>query len=248
MEQTLVLVSRFNLPHPIWAGRSAEDYRTWLDWRIELFRRLTVQSVRNCYDKPDRWLIMVDTREHDFLDELTASVTGLPVTIVPYTGRDLPSSIRHTLSDLGFPRRILTCRLDTDDLVNTGFFKRLRSTKITSAEARAGTVISYPGGAIYDCLGDAFYFDNYFNNPFLCYVEEVDRSEDLRTVFCAQHIDLIDQSAHVKFLRSFTPFWASTIHDKNLANQSLQNSMQISFKNKRKLKRQFGIAPRGRDA
>lgn len=243
MEHTLVLISRFNLPHRIWADRSAEEYLAWLDARIELFRTLTARSLRNCYDKPDRWLIMVDTRTHDFLDQLAGSVAGLPVTFVPYTGLDLPGSIREALSDLTYPRRVLTCRLDTDDLVNNGFFKRLRGTTISHAEARAGTVISFPGGAIYHRPEDTFYFDSYPNNPFLCYVEEVDRADDLRTVFCTQHIDLIDRSAHAKFLRSFTPFWASTVHDVNLVNQSLQNSMKMALRNKHKLKRQLGIAP-----
>jgi hypothetical protein len=243
MNTKLVLISRFNLPYRVWADRTEDDYRDWIRDRINLFRDLTARSVRNCYEKPDVWLIFVDNRVVNVNDELTEITKGLPVKLVEYSGIPLPVAIQKALSNFSYPARIITCRLDTDDLVASGIFRAFRggAQKATTQEAQDGTVLSCAGGAIYDASRDTFFFSNYPDNPFLGLLEEVAAPEDLRTVFMSQHPDLISNNEHVQALRSFGPLWASVVHGDNVANQSLLNTARFAFADTKQLKNAFGI-------
>lgn len=241
MKTQFVLASRFNWPHKVWDTRSEQAYRDWVQNRLELFRNLTVPSVRNSYGELDRWLIMIDPRIVDIREDLTEMTRGLPVRLVEYKGRDLATSIQMGLSDLDYPARVMTCRLDTDDLIGAGMISGYRAAEITEDEARDGVVLSFPGGAVYSAAEEKFYFSNYPENPFLCYVEECAAAEDIRTVYQAMHVDMLDRSPHARILRAFLPQWASVVHGDNVANQSLLGGARFSYAETDELKAYFGI-------
>ncbi len=236
-----VFISRFNLPHPAWETRSAEAYRDWIANRLKLFSEFTVPSVRNTHGKFDRWLILIDTRVVDIKSDLLEMTKGLPVQIVEYTGHTLVRMIQIALEDLSFPSCVMTCRLDTDDLVGAGIVPGYRAAKVTEKEVQDGIVLSFPGGAIYASDEDRFYYTSYPENPFLCYVEKKNRAEDLHTVYQAMHVDMLDVVSHAKMLRSFGPLWASVVHGENVANQSLMGAARFSFAETKQLKKFFGV-------
>lgn len=241
MTAKLVAISRFNLPHPIWKERSAQDYRDWLKSRVDLFTRLTVPSFRNCYEKPDVWLIMVDERNEPVSEMLAPLLKGLSVKLVSYNGAQLGVRIQQALADLSYPCQIRTCRIDTDDLIAAGYFAQYRNIKVPESWADKGAVLSYPGGALYDSATERFYISCYPDNPFLCYIENCARPDDMQTVFKTMHTKLIEQSAHVKMLRSFGPMWASVLHGENLANESLRNTVRFELQPTDALERLFGL-------
>lgn len=239
-----VLISRFNWPHPVWEERGKQAYLDWVQGRVKLFADLTAPSVRNTFGKLDRWLIMIDSRTIDVREELLEITRGLPVKLVEYSGRSLPQSIQIALSDLDFPARVMTCRLDTDDLIGAGLIEGYRAAEITEEEARDGVVLSFPGGAVYSTAEKRFFYTSYPENPFLCYVEDRSAAEDLQTVFMVMHVDMIKKSAHAKMLRGFGPQWVSVVHGDNVANQSLLGGARFSFAETDQLLRYFGMVSR----
>ncbi len=241
MDPQFILVSRFNWPHPIWKTRSAEAYRDWVQGRVKLFADFTAPSVRNGHGQIDRWLILIDTRQVDVRADLAALTRDLPVQFVEYAGHNLVRSVQIALSDLSFPARVMTCRLDTDDLIGASFIQGYRAARISDEEARAGVVLSYPGGAVYAAEEQRFYFSSYPENPFLCYVEDRAAADELQTVYQAMHVDMLDIGAPVKMLRAFRPAWASVVHGDNVANQSLMGAASQPYAQPRKLMRYFGI-------
>ncbi len=240
-----VLISRFNWPHPIWAERSKQAYLDWVQGRVKLFADLTAPSVRNSFGKLDRWLIMIDTRAIDIREELLEVTSGLPVKLVEYAGRNLVQSIQIGLSDLDYPARVMTCRLDTDDLIGAGLIRGYRAAEISDEEAHDGVVLSFPGGAVYSTDEKRFYYTSYPENPFICYVEDRNKADDLQTVFMAMHVDMIDKSKHVRMLRGFGPQWASVVHGDNVANQSLMGAARFSFAEIDQLTKYFGLSRKG---
>jgi len=241
MVDKLILISRFNLPHPIWKERTQEAYEAWIRDRIILFRELTARSLRNCYNKPDLWLIMVDDSAVNVTDELSKITKGLPVKFVQYSGKKIVPAVREALSDLDFPLRILTCRADTDDLLASGIFQGYRNVKVTEKQAREGVTLSFSGGATYDQANDKFYLSSYPENPFLGFLEDVSSPEEMRTVYMSQHTEMINDSAHTLPLRSYGPQWASVVHSNNLGNHSLMDVANFAFADTEKLKKLFGI-------
>ena len=241
MVDKLILISRFNMPHPIWKERTHEAYAAWIRDRINLFRDLTVRSLRNCYNKPDLWLIMIDDRVINVTEELNEITKGLPVRLVQYSGKRIVPAVQEALSDLDYPLRLITCRTDTDDLLASGIFQGYRNAKVTDEQASNGITLSFPGGAIYDRANDKFYLSSYPENPFLGFLEDVKAPEDMRTVYMSQHTDMINDSASTLSLRSYGPQWASVVHEDNLGNHSLMDVANFAFADTDKIKKLFGI-------
>ena len=198
-------------------------------------------SVRNSYGELDRWIILIDIRAVDIRDELLAITHGLPVQLVNYAGQNIVRTIQIALSDIVYPSQIMTCRVDTDDMIGAGLIKGYRAAEISEEKARDGIVLSFPGGAIFDEMNDVFYFTSYPENPFLCFVEDCNAATDLKTIYAAMHVDMIEHFANNRMLRGFGPQWASVVHDNNIANQSLLGSTRFSYAETDQLKKYFGL-------
>lgn len=240
----LALVSRFNWPHPAWSGRPAEDYFAWIEIRLRLMAEYTVPSVRNCYVKPDAWLLMVQSSPPGLPARVRqlAETAGVPVLLVPYRGDTLVDAVRHGLAECVSSGEILTSRLDTDDVVASDFFARLRSLEL--GEVGDGVVLSFPGGCNFDAAEQKFYYSSYPDNPFLSVVERVESMASLRTVFHRTHVELAASMSAVHSLRSFQPMWCSVIHADNTANQSLRKTNMLALSDDGQLRRRFGLRER----
>ncbi len=237
------LVSRFNWPHPVWSERSSADYEIWLESRFELLERFTIPSLRNCYQKPSVWIILVSDVATDLLNRLerSAQIAGIPVHLQRYTGKSIDQSIRDAVSNYATEGEIWTTRLDTDDLVSADIFARLRSTNAPELRERGAIAFSFPGGCNFDLLDNNFYYSSFAENPFLTLAEEVDRLQDLKTVMFKSHVELPACVGRFICLRSFQPMWASVIHDLNIGNQSLRKTNKSQIIPNKLLRQRFGI-------
>jgi hypothetical protein len=242
MNRLFVLVSRFNWPHQAWLGRSRSEYAIWLNRRLELLRRFTAPSVRNCWIKPDLWVLLVDHCEFEFLPQLEKIVQGLPFRFVFFSGADIAESLRDVIAAQEFPLTLYTTRLDTDDLVASDFFARIRDFPIKVSEEENCVVLSFPGGSNYLVEQDLFYYSSYPENPFLTMVERLESPTDLRGVYWKMHHELGNSVSQVFYLRSYYPMWASLIHDSNSLNQSLTATNKIKLSDQDILVKRFGIA------
>ena len=237
-----LLVSRFNWPHPSWKSRPAAEYRNWLVSRLALFERLTVRSVLNCYKRPDLWVILVNECELDLKISFSRILSGLPYRLIFYSGISIEESLRVVIAEMPLPMEVRTTRLDTDDLVASDFFARLNSVKVPLERAKAGVVVSFPGGANYNVANDTFYYSSYPDNPFLTLIEHVNSTDEFRSVYWRMHNELPSGMGSAMYLRSYHPMWASVIQDNNLANYGLSNSNVVQLGEQDFIKRKFGIA------
>lgn len=237
------VVSRFNWPHPIWAGRPEAEYHAWLEQRLELLATYTAASLRNCYVKPDRWIILCQTVDGDLLQRLNdvAVTSGCEVRLGIYDGKSILQAIRRCLHDVPVPAQICTTRLDTDDVVSSDHFARLRAVEVVPRLGGLGTILSFPGGANFDASSKLFYYSCYPDNPFLSLVEQVADIGLLRTVLSRQHTDWVGQVDSMVSLRSYEPMWASVIHGDNVANESLRHTNHLALRDTERLRRRFGL-------
>lgn len=237
-----ILVSRFNWPHPKWKGVSPSEYRKWFDYRVKLFLDFTLPSIENCYVKPDVWFLLIDNRLINVKSILSSVLKKCPqVCFIEFSGESLIPSIQNALKSLKFPLEVRMTRMDSDDLVASDFFSRIKNVDVLKSDAEDGIVISFPGGCNYVAAEEAFYFSAYPDNPFLTYVEFLESPLQAKTVFFKMHTELCASVSIVRSERSFHPMWASVIHDQNTANDSLARTNKVSLSETRWLRKKFGI-------
>ncbi len=236
-----ILVSRFNWPHPQWKNRHISEYKKWIDDRINVFAKYTLQSVKNCYVKPDIWFLMLDNRIVDCTSQLRSILGDLPHRFVEYTGTSIPEAITRELADFEFPMEIRMSRLDTDDLISSDFFARIKALNISVEDAKLGVVISFPGGCNYVVSEDKFYYSSYPNNPFLTLVELINSPSEAKTVYWKMHTEMLSCDLIARHERSFHPMWSSVIHNTNTANDSLVKTNTICLSDNEYIKKKMGV-------
>lgn len=238
-----VLVTRFNWPHPKWQTYSSSTYVNWLRERIDAFSKFTLPSIRNCHLKPDDWFILINPNVPvDIFGILTTLLHGLNFSIICYDGRGLRDSIKDELRKFEYPLEILMTRMDSDDLVSSDFFARLKSLEFSNENLKRPTVISFPGGCNFVPDTNQFFYSAYPDNPFLTLAEKISTPDQASTVFCRMHTELINGEVNIRFLRSFHPMWASVIHDATTENSSLLQTNQVLLSNLEKLRAKFGLS------
>lgn len=238
-----LLVSRFNLPHPTWASRSKDEYKEWLAIRLSLFQSYTLASYRNCYKKPDYWLILVDDSTFDVSSMLLSVVENdSRIVCLPCLGRTADNIVRDFLKD-NFSAtgdgcfQVMTTRLDTDDLISSSFFARLDAVKDISSLGLS--VISFSGGCVY-YKGD-FYYQSYPENPFLTLYENLKSLELYTGVYSKMHTELSSHIGRAIYLRSSFPMWGAVVHENNEANDSLIELCDLKIDNALLLRKKFGM-------
>lgn len=242
MNTKTILVSRFNWPHQKWKNCHIEEYRSWISERLYLFEKYTIKSIRNCYVKPDIWLILTSDNILDCSNQLKDILEDLPYRLVKYSsGLSQSESIRQSLSDIKYPAEIRMTRLDSDDLISSCFFAKINALKFTKEELLEGITVSFPGGCNYISETDSFYYSSYPENPFLTFIEYVKKPNELKTVFFRMHTEMCKPPHLARFLRSYYPMWSTIIHENNLANDSLISTNLIELSTKEFIKKKFGI-------
>lgn len=228
-----VLITRFNWPHETWNNRSVQDYMSWLNVRFNLFKKITVSSIQNCHVKPDFWCILCDDKSINVTQELTCILDKIDIQyiLMPYKGLSISVMVNNTLSNFS-TNIIKTVRLDADDAVSSDFFQRINSIDINALE-KTPTVISIPGGSVFDLKEKQFYYKSYHNNPFLTLVEFTDSgvsNKNILTVYNKMHTDMCNHFKTI-YINSDKPLWTSVVHDTNLSNKVPSNSILIQDNN-----------------
>jgi hypothetical protein len=238
------LVTRFSLPHPVWDGRTPEEYAGWLEERLELLQRFTVPSVRNLRVKPDRWYLLVGDHPAPFLGRLqeAANSTKVETVLLPHKGRGSAKMVADDLAGRHeLPVDVCTVRLDSDDMIAARYFERLRDVLDGLENPGTGVGFSFPGGAAYSVASDEFHVVSYPDNPFLALAERVTRWSEFRGVYARMHTELLANTEKALYAHSGFPMWCSVVHDRHLANASLLRRYPLRFADAGKLRKTFGI-------
>ncbi len=216
------------------------QYKAWIDSRLNLFKDITVRSVRNCDPLPNRWLVLGSDAAPGIEQRLADILEGLPYQIVFHKGQTETDAVREALADLPFPLELRTARLDTDDALAFDYFRRIHWVTLSSEQAKSRVLLTFPGGANYLLNENEFYFSSYPDNPFPALAEWAGSPEDIQTVFFKGHHEIAAHVEVVMHLRSPHPMWASVVHDGNLGNSSLRNLCRLKLAETSSLKRIFG--------
>jgi len=241
LKDYLIAITRVNVVKK-WDKPDPEALRHWLDTRIGFIRRFPAHSVRMNYEKPHRWLVLVNLSAFsaDQLVALKDALRDTPYCLVDTKGGKIITAIQDALSDLSYPCRITTSRFDSDDIISNDFFAGIKNHLLSGKISRYPALISYPGGATYVERQNKFYMSAYPDNPFLSLVEEVHSAEDIRTVYFKMHTNIREDVAEVFMLRSNHPMWASVVQGDNVANESLLAGCEITLEGQA-LSKRFGF-------
>jgi len=241
----ILLLTRFNWPHPVWETRSKADYAAWLEERLELLQKYTIPSVRNNQRKPDMWAILAQAHTPEFDARLEEALTraNCPCVVLHYASKQIDGTVSDYLRSgaLGHVERLCTVRLDSDDVISSDFFIRLRSFLDKEDDGTSDTGISFPGGSTLNARTMTFFYFSYPDNPFIGLIETPAGQSTVKTVFMRMHTDLLQNVTKARYLRSNRPMWCSIVHDSNLANQSLLQGTTLPLADQVGLLRRFGL-------
>jgi putative rhamnosyltransferase len=201
------LLTKLNLP-------LCEDRRhlhsDWISRRLELLARHAAQSVEQQTEPFRAWFLLCasDTaqRDKDTIRSTAERLGCLPVWIED--GRlnvRLGERIAEHVPDSSV--RILTSRLDSDDVLHTAFSARVR----TEAGGDFTGFVNPLLGLHY--VGGALYLWPYFASNFISYVEPFGDGQNLRTALALSH-DQIYRRGAVRQIVS-RPLWLVITHDRN---------------------------------
>jgi hypothetical protein len=236
----VLCVTRFNWPHPSWKDVPDETYSQWLETRFRIFEKFTRASITNCYVKPDLWLLLTSRDDLGVSERLASLCRGLPAKVVAYNGLSLRDTVRNLFLTMDLPSRLMTVRLDSDDIVAANFFASLKQDYGPFSLGKK-QVVSYPLGAVYVASRRKFFVDGYVGNPFIGLVEDIATPEDIETVYLAHHYNVHNIVPIHHNLRCHHPTWASVLHDSNLANESLLKTATFSIAEEADMRKKFGL-------
>ena len=235
-----ILATRFSWPHPIWNGKSDEEYRAWVEERFILFQKYTLKSIINCYVKPDYWVVLIDSNQAWIAERLNLLIggNGINYKIASYSGMGLGLTTLLACDGIEYPNNIITTNLDADDCVSADFFAIIRGLNFSNS---GNTAISFVSGSQYMPDTDLYFHSSYPNNPFISLQEYCSSPHEAQSVFFRMHAEQADFVRNHIFPRTYYPMWASVIHGGNLANSSLIETNRVAFSDSDLLNKRFGI-------
>jgi hypothetical protein len=214
------LLTRFNIPFGI-GGVHLGLTADWLSHRFELFEHFCLPSVHAQTVTDFYWIIAVDPatatiwrlRLERALTILTARVLVIETTeLSEQVWIDAMRSIIGNEKDL----RILTTRLDNDDLIASDYLETVRAVCDEIVEGSRTSVVSFRSGLQFAASGIYEIEDR--SNPFLSVSTPI---ASVKTAYYANHrkmseigdfYDVSDVSD------GDIPMWGQVIHGRNLRN------------------------------
>jgi Putative rhamnosyl transferase len=204
---THVLLTKLNLP-------MKDDDRhlraSWIIQRLELLERLAAPSVSRQSRPFHYWFLLcaADTASGDkrAIEDVAARTRCAPLWIADSPHQDVPSLI---LAHIPPTRRLLTSRLDSDDVLHVDFARTIRQRV---ADGFVGFINPAVG---LQYAARRLYLWPYLASNFISYVEDLRRESHVRTVLSISHDEIYDEGARAVRQIISTPLWLVVTHDLN---------------------------------
>jgi len=221
----LFLISRFNIYIKHFremASVTDDQFAKWCANRVDLFEKYTLPSVLNQSFPHFKWIIGFDTVITDEVAELLERLKSHP-RIVPIISNNRPGEGKGFMLEMiakileigGTEENVLTCRLDTDDLIHRDYVSAMHTAGRSAENNNAvPSVLEFPYGA--QAHNGKLFAYVYLNNPFLGVVERP--SNEMKTAFGFAHHEA-PKVFSVRETATAQPMWAQMIHGSNAANQ-----------------------------
>jgi hypothetical protein len=186
---------------------------SWLQHRLELFRRYTVGSIRSQSVQPNRWLLFSHALSPQwFKDELRKLLATVPISeVIWMTEQWEEGLVSRLVQERLTPgtTRLLTTLIDCDDAVSRDFIEIIRA----HCREQPWEFLNLTRGA--QCGNGKIYFRSDPANPFISLVENLTDAAP-RTVCLATH-DLLPTYGPIRQIYTH-PTWVQIVHGANIAN------------------------------
>jgi hypothetical protein len=200
-----LLLTRFNVMTEFApAAQRLED--TWIDARLDMFRRYCVPSVESQTTKVT-WVVFLDAGSPAWLKQEMARYPSLEALYL--SGPGTPQAMAAAVKAAGLVDRpyLLTSRVDSDDALATTFVDTVQS----AFHGQQREFIELPVG--YQNYRGGLYTRVWRSNPFLSLVEKIGPDGGFSTVFCMSHAQVLRTQPTRTLWRP--PQWLQTLHDAN---------------------------------
>jgi len=207
------LITRFNIHEESWktkdlSGQTVCDDE-WMQHRFELFERYCLPSVISQTTIFFNWVLLFHHKTNEkwkrYAEELVAKH---PRFRVLYVGRRWLVELQAFLADDLTTERIITTRLDNDDVLAPEYIKHVRAKVLPASTFH---FIDHPIG--YRLAAGKLYYHMEPYNPFLSLCETTDKP---RSVLSIPHGKRVAKYPVVTGAKE--ALWLQVIHDRNYAN------------------------------
>lgn len=226
-----LLLTRFNLDVGYGGGKHRD--RSWLRHRTELFERYCLPSVRVQTTAQFSWLVLCSdetpSQELRRLEQLSSNTDSFTVVrCPPFRSLDMRTIIKDRIPRA--TRRVITTRLDNDDLIARDYLERVQTADPGSGRA----AINFALGTVLDAQSGVVVRHRHYANPFISLAEPADDS--MLTVFAHEHNRWHAATDVAQVRGTGAPAWMVTIHDRNVSNQK---PARVRRARSRTIRRQF---------
>ncbi len=216
-----ILITRFNLPHR-WnedkQGNVVLD-KLWLEDRFNLFENFCLPSIEGQTSKNFEWWVYFDVNTGSRFKRLIEKIEKKHPIFKPkyekcYDDFDLnmPKEIFDLLKKEN-TKWLITTRLDNDDMLAKDTIEILQK----KVDFQHDCLLEIPSGYTLE-MGQKAKLRKLSTqlNPFISYVEKVEKNKVVKSVYFYQHTDWRDVDSVIVTNR---PQWVQVIHDKNVFNR-----------------------------
>lgn len=226
-----LVYTRFNLAIKFGDGRGglrrdsdASKESPWLDEdylekRFEIFDKYTFDSFFRQSNKNFTWFVMFhkDTPEKykKRIKEYQNKMKQFcPMFLDDEESAGLSKIIEKNIRDHYEGCKVITTRVDNDDLVNTDFVERIQ--KDVGEKGNGTYFLSYVNGLQYDVRDGRITGFTYPDNHFVSLITEPERTG--KHVLQYNHAYIAKEKMDVIYKKTDIPLWVEIIHENNVSN------------------------------
>lgn len=195
----------------------------WLDERFKLFEETCLPSVAAQTNHNFDWFVFFDSKTIEKyrkkIDALVKIYNFNPIYLNVFDLKSIQALIADRFANKGY-KRLLTSRLDSDDVLATHYIEVLQSKALQTVEEGkpdrlvfnfdCGAVLSYKNGK------KDLYMHEDISNPFASLLEPF--SPDFTTVLWEDHSRLLNVAEVVHIREQF--MWLQMVHGRNISNRA----------------------------
>lgn len=206
------IVTRFNLPTP-GLEQKLRASANWLEDRFRLFEQFCLPSVKSQTVRDFKWLIYFDPQSPDWAMDKIRCHRAEEFYVPLFRERVMRDDLLNDIAAAAGQKisRLLTTRLDNDDLIVRDFIERLQR-KARALSEMPRVALNFPNGFTY-----ANGFLHHHIDKSSAFASLLEDWEDARTIWVDMHTKLRHHAPVLQM--DDVPAWIQVIHGSNVSNR-----------------------------
>lgn len=213
-----IILTRFNVSMPGW-NQKLNLSDSWLEERFKLFESMCLPSVASQHNQNFTWLVMFDKNTPNKYKEKIKALKKRYDFEAYFMGVfHLEDVVKQILkSHQGVANTLLTTRLDSDDIIATGFIEYLQQSAEKGLPLEHRKVFNFDRGAILYSKKQQYALYEYVDqsNAFTSLLEPFD--EKISTILAVKHTELMSFASMQSI--NMAPMWLQVVHGGNVSNR-----------------------------